>query len=183
MRRVIIILLAALFVDLSRANANETYDAWVLEPLEHNLISLVFRQMVPVNDDKVNTAELAFVCERNAKTVKFDVTLIPFDGTYNNQQDEVGILIEQGTDQKLNLFQKWHNGYKYIFLTRKVRDEDKIDRLVEYLKETEGKGIGQVTVLFPGAFDGNPKILNRVVVDLSGFSNGINALHQACLSN
>jgi hypothetical protein len=137
--------------------------------------------MVPLGDvgDKVTEADFAFICDRHSNPDPYKAMLIPFDGTYDNQQGEVSVLVEKGKDQNSNLLQKWQNGYKYLFLTQK----DKVTELMDYLKNAEASNINTVTLFFSGDFHGRLEKLNYITLDLSGFSGGLVALHAACQSN
>jgi hypothetical protein len=182
MRRGIISATAlVLWLGGSIANAADQYGEWSLEwsleKLNNGAPVLSNRDMRP-GEDKVLIAELGFMCDRRNKAGQIGATLIPFEGTYNNQQRDVRVLVEKTLHiiAPSDLSQTWHNGFKYIFLN----DQDLLDKLVAYLKFNEANGTESVHFLFSGDFNGKPDILNHVEITLSGFSDGFAALNTAC---
>jgi hypothetical protein len=149
----------------------EVFGDWSLERLPTS-ISLAYRASVP-QGDAIKTAELDFVC---GNAGKIGATIIPFDGTYDNQQDEVFVLVERYSRHSgSHLRQQWSNGYKYLFLSQQGR----VDDLVRFLKVAQGDGEASVEILFAGDFDGKGDIL-RIEVGLSDFSKGFSQLEAAC---
>jgi hypothetical protein len=68
--------------------------------------------------------------------------------------------------------QHWNN----IFL----ETSDEQEQLATYLKDKESQGIKSVHFYFPNDLDAGPEILNHVIVDVSGFTEGVVAFQQAC---
>jgi hypothetical protein len=161
----------------SVANAADRYGEWSFEKLNSSTPALFSREMRP-GEDKILIAELGFTCDRQHKAGQIVATLIPFEGTYINQQRDVLVLVEKSLHiiTPSDLSQKWHNGFKYIFLN----DQDLLDKLVTYLKINEANGTESVHFLFSGDFNGKPDILNHVDISLSGFSDGFAVLNTAC---
>ena len=155
------------------------YGEWSLGKLNNGAPVLSNRDMRP-GEDKVLIAELGFTCDRRNMAGQIGATLIPFEGTYNNQQRDVLVLVEKTLHgiTPSDLSQKWHNGFKYIFLN----DQDLLDELVTYLKTNELNGTKSVHFLFSGDFNGKSDILNHVEITLSGFSDGFSVLNTACKS-
>ena len=59
------------------------------------------------------------------------VILIPFDGTFQNDQEVIPVLIQKNADQYVDpsdLLQNWKNGTEYIFLEAK----DDVDELASF---------------------------------------------------
>jgi hypothetical protein len=177
MRRRIISAALVLWFGGSIANAADQYGKWSLETLNSGAPVLFNRDMRP-GEDKILVAELGFTCDRRYKARQIGAMLIPFEGTYNNQQHDVSVLVEKTlhTITPSDLSQKWQNGFKYIFLN----DQDLMDKLVTYLKINEVNGTKSAYFLFSGDPNGLPDILNHVDITLSGFSNGFAALDAAC---
>jgi hypothetical protein len=111
----------------------ETYGDWSLDKLKDGAaLALEYKQWITLPNNEINTASFVFVCDRRDRSGKISATLFPFDGTYNNQQDQVVVLIEHSSNPSAStlLMQIWSNGYKYIFL----HSTDDVERLVDYLK-------------------------------------------------
>jgi hypothetical protein len=129
MRREIISAAVVLLFGVCIANAADQYGAWSLEALNSGVRTLINRDMRPMND-RILVAELGFTCDRRNKVGEIGATLIPFDGTYNNQQGDVPVLVQKSPDHVTpsDLSQKWRNGFKYIF----VNDQDLMDKLITF---------------------------------------------------
>jgi hypothetical protein len=153
--------------------ATDQYGEWTLERPATNAIALSYRDIRPID----NVAELDFTCDRH-DTGKIGAMLIPFEGTYDNQQDDVPVLVQKSaeTTTPFDLSMKWRNGFKYIFLN----DQDLMNKLTMYLKGNEANGTEYVHFFFSGDFNGRLDILNHMVINLSGFSDGFAALNTAC---
>ena len=143
------------------------------------------QQIVTVNGPLIGCAatlspcaELGFICIERDGSRKFGATLLPFEGTYENAQDEVVVLIHKGPHYASpDLSQKWQNAHDYLFSD----SQDEIDAFVGYLTN-EANGEKSVYLSFSGDLFGRPAMLNVVTVDLSGFSNGFAALQTACVA-
>jgi hypothetical protein len=94
MRRGIISAALVLWLGGSIANAADQYGEWSLEKLNNSASVLSNGDMRP-GEDKVLIAELGFVCDRRNKAAQISATLIPFEGTYNNQQRDVVVWVEK----------------------------------------------------------------------------------------
>jgi hypothetical protein len=180
MRRGIIFAALVLWLGGSIANAADRYGEWYFEELNSGA-PLLFNKDTRPGEDKVLIAKLGFTCDRRQKAGQIGATLIPFEGTYNNQQRDVVVLAEKSLHiiTPSDLSQKWHNGFKYIF----VNEHNLMDELVMYLKTNEANGTQSVHFLFSGDFNGKSGILNHVDISLSGFSDGYAALNTACKAN
>ena len=151
--------------------------AWSIETLKDGeLILLIYRDYI-AQGDEIKFAELGFVCERK-RLNEIGARLLPFQGTYDNQQQDVSVLIEPGRNatDRVSLAQKWINGFNYIYLK-----QPEVGKLVQYLKQSEKDGVQSVNVLFSGDFEGHTEKLLKVVVELSGFSDGFVAFGKACV--
>ena len=68
------------------------------------------------DDNNLGTAELGFICIEKDGSRNFGGTLLPFEGTYENAQDEVVVLIHKGRYYASpDLSQKWQNTHDYSF--------------------------------------------------------------------
>jgi hypothetical protein len=96
-RRTLVIALL-LWVGETFAFATDQYGEWLLEKLNGNVIALSTKDMRSM-DDRVLIAELGFECDHRYKGQEIGATLIPFEGTHNNQQDDVPVLVQKLRDQ------------------------------------------------------------------------------------
>jgi hypothetical protein len=174
MRRFLLYTALALYFSVPSATAADRYGVWLLEQPRSAVFTLSFKQSVPLND-KVATSELGFICDQREKFL--GVILIPFDGTFRNQQDVIPVWIQQ-SDQydPFNLLQKWKNGTDYIFL----ESQDDVDELALFLKAEEIDSEKSIHFFFPNDGDAGPQNPNHIVVDVSGFSDGFSAFQTAC---
>jgi hypothetical protein len=89
--------------DGQAARAAETYGDWSLERLKDGAaFSLEYKQPIFLPNDAIDTASFAFVCDRQYLSGKIGALLIPFNEDYNNQQDEVLVLIGRSSEQGAN---------------------------------------------------------------------------------
>jgi hypothetical protein len=165
----------ALYFSVFSATAADRYGEWLLEQPRSSVLTLSFKQSVPLND-KIATSELGFICDQNDKSI--GVILIPVDGTFENRQRIIPVLIQKNKDRydPSDLVQHWNNGTEYIFL----ESNDDADKLASFLKANEADGVKSVHFFFPNDSDAGPQIANHVVVDVSGFSDGFAAFKMAC---
>jgi hypothetical protein len=152
---------------------------WSLKTLKDGaVLSLEYNQWITLSNDAIETASFGFSCDRRTPSGKIGATLFPFEGSYNNQQDEVPVLIERSSNESpdTSLLQKWGNGYKYIFLNPTAE----VKKLVEYLKSRQKEGSPFVDVLFSGDYNGRTEKLLKVAVALSNFSEAFSRFESAC---
>jgi hypothetical protein len=130
------------------------------------------------NRDKAATSELGFICHQENKLTLVGAILIPFDGTFQNRQSVIPVLIQQNQDRydRSDLLQHWKNGTDYISL----ESEDDVDELALFLKAREADGVKSVHFFFPNDADARPQISNHIIISVSGFSDGLSALLKAC---
>jgi hypothetical protein len=114
----------ALYFSVFSATAADRYGEWLLEQPRSSVLALSFKQSVPLND-KIATSELGFICDQNDKSI--GVILIPVDGTFENRQRIIPVLIQKNKDRydPSDLVQHWNNGTEYIF----VESNDDADML------------------------------------------------------
>jgi hypothetical protein len=175
--RLLLCAASALCLGMLAATAADRYGKWLLEQPQTSVVTLSFKQSVLLND-KAATSELGFICHQENKLSLVGVILIPFDGTFQNHQSVIPVLIQQNQDRydRSDLLQHWKNGADYISL----ESEDDVDELVLFLKAREADGVKSVHFFFPNDPDSSPQISNHIVIDVSGFSNGFVALIKAC---
>ena len=127
------------------ANAADRYGEWLLEQPRSSVLTLSFKQSVPLNN-KIATSELGFICDQRDKSRIVGVILIPFDGTFQNQQDVISVLIQKSSDQydPSDLLQNWKNGNDYIFL----ESQDDVNELASFIKANETHGVKSVHFFF-----------------------------------
>jgi hypothetical protein len=160
----------ALYFSVLTATAADRYGDWLLEQPRSSVLTLSFKQSVPLND-KIATSELGFICDQKEKSI--GVILIPVNGTFENRQRIIPVLIQKNKDRydPSDLLQHWKNGTEYIFFA---------DKLASFLKANEADGAKSVHFFFPNDSDAGPQIANHIVVDVAGFSDGFSAIQKAC---
>ena len=141
--------------------------------------TLSFKQTVQLNN-KIETLELGFICDRRKGSKSVGVILIPFDGTFQSDQDVIPVLIQKNADQydPSDLLQNWKNGVEYIFLEAK----DDVEGLASFLKANEMDGAKSVHFVFPNDTSDGPQTSNHIAINLSGFSDGYEAFQIECAS-
>jgi hypothetical protein len=156
-------------------SAAEKHGEWSLAQPNSAIFTLSFKRSIQVGD-KIGTSELGFICDRQNKFVR--AILIPVDGTYQNHQAVIPVVIQKNADEydRSDLLQHWNNAIEYIFLEAFEEQE----RLATYLKDKESQGIRSVHFYFPNDLDAGPEILNHVIVDVTGFTEGVVAFQEAC---
>src|SRR5580704_11420147 len=175
MRRFLLYSASVLCFSVFSATAADRYGEWLLEQPRSSLLTLSFKQSVPLNN-QIATSELGFICDQNDKSI--GVILIPVDGTFENRQRIIPVLIQKNKDRydPSDLVQHWNNGTEYIFL----ESNDDADKLASFLKANEADGVKTVHFFFPNDSDAGPQIANHVVVDVFRFSDGFAAFKMAC---
>jgi hypothetical protein len=159
--------------------AAPTKGEWSLKILKDGaVVSLEYSQWLSIPNEAIETASFTFVCDRRNRSGEIEATLFPFEGSYNNQQDEVPVLIERSSNPSDDapLFQKWLNGYKYIYL----HPRGEVTKLVEYFKNRQTKGTTSVDVIFSGDFSGGTEKLLRIGIVLTNFSEAFSRFQSAC---
>jgi hypothetical protein len=179
MRRFVLYIALALYFSAHSATAADRFGEWLLEQPRSFVLTLSFKQSVPLND-KIATSELGFICDQRDKSNVVGVILIPVDGTFENRQRIIPVLIQKNKDRydPSDLVQHWNNGTEYIFL----ESNDDADKLASFLKANEADGVKSVHFFFPNDTDAGSQIANHIVVDLSGFSDGFGAFQKVCAS-
>ena len=179
MRRFALYTALALYFSAHSAPAADRFGEWLLEQPRSFVLTLSFKQSVPLND-KIATSELGFICDQRDKSNVVGVILIPVDGTFENRQRIIPVLIQKDKDRydPSDLVQHWNNGTEYIFL----ESNDDVDKLSSFLKANEADGVKSVHFFFPNDTDAGSQIANHIVVDLAGFSDGFGAFQKVCAS-
>ena len=67
MRRFLLSTALALYFSVPAATAADRYGEWLLEQPRSFVLTLTFKQSVPLND-KIATSELGFVCDQRDKS-------------------------------------------------------------------------------------------------------------------
>ena len=175
MCRFLLFTAAALSFSVLAATAADRYGDWLLEQPRSTVLTLSFKQSASL-DNKIVTSELGFICDQKDKSI--GVILIPFDGTFENRQNVIPVLIQKSKDRSYpsDLLQQWKNRTDYIFLDPKAD----VDELASYLKANEADNVKSVHFFFPNDVDAAPQISTHIVVNISGFSDGFRALQMGC---
>jgi hypothetical protein len=179
MRRFVLYTALALYFSAHSAPAADRFGEWLLEQPRSFVLTLSFKQSVPLNG-KIATSELGFICDQRDKSNVLGVILMPVDGTFENRQRIIPVLIQRDKDRydPSDLVQHWNNGTEYIFLD----SNDDADRLASFLKANEADGVKSAHFFFPNDTDAGSQIANHIVVDLAGFSDGFGAFQKVCAS-
>ena len=119
---------------------------------------------------------LAFICNQQSKYVVG--VLAPSPGTFKNEQESISLAIQKSEDgyDPSDLLQRWENEGEYIFSEIPGEQED----LTSYLKDRESEGVTSVHFYFPNGLDTGTGTTNHVVIDLSGFSRGLETFKKRC---
>jgi hypothetical protein len=177
MRRFLVCTALALYFSVVAASAADRYGGWLLEQPRRSVLTLSFKQSVPLNN-KIATSELGFICDQRDKSKGVGVILIPFDGTFENRQNVVPVLIQKRSDRynPSDLLQHWKNGTDYIFSDSK----DDVDELSSFVKANETDGAKSVHFFFPNDLDTGSQRSNHIAINVSGFSDGFGAFQMGC---
>ena len=180
MRRLLLYTALALLFRILNATAADHYGEWLLERPRSFELTLTFKQSVPI-DNKIATSELGFICDQRGKLDTVGIILVPFDGTFENRQKLIPVLIQKNKNEydPSDLLQHWSNGTDYIFLESK----DDVDELAAFLRTNETDGAKYVHFYFPNDPDSGPQISNHIVIGISGFSEGFAAFKASCAAS
>jgi hypothetical protein len=161
------------------ATAADRHGGWLLEQPRNSERTLSFKQSVQLNN-KIETLELGFICDQSKNSKGVGAILIPFDGTFQNDQDVIPVLIQKNADRydPSDLLQNWKNGTEYIF----VESKDGVDELASFMKANEMDGAQSVHFVFANSPHEGHQTSNRVAINVSGFSKGFDAFQMACAS-
>jgi hypothetical protein len=78
--------------------AEDRYGGWLLEQPRSSVRTLSFKQSVQLNN-KIGTSELGFICDQRKSSKSVGVILIPFDGTFQSDQEVIPVLIQKNADR------------------------------------------------------------------------------------
>jgi hypothetical protein len=92
--------------------------------------TLSYKQPASINN-KTATSELAFLCDQKNRLGVSGTILVPFDGTFESQQDPIPVSIQKKADEfdRSDLLQKWKNGSEFLFSD--VTDDCRSDSFTE----------------------------------------------------
>jgi len=88
----------ALHFSVLGATAADRYGEWLLEQPRSFVLTLSFKQSVPL-DNNIATSELGFICDQRDNSKNVAAILVPFDGTFENQRGAIPVLIQKNSDQ------------------------------------------------------------------------------------
>jgi hypothetical protein len=131
---------------LAAANAEDVGKwKWELEQRRDFIFTLSYKQSASINN-KTATSELAFLCDQKNRLGVSGTILVPFDGTFESQQDPIPVSIQKKADEfdRSDLLQKWKNGSEFLFsdVTDDVAD------LIALLKEKAQTQVSSFTSIF-----------------------------------
>src|SRR6476620_1516835 len=140
--------------------ATDRYGGWLLEQPRSSVSTLSFKQTVQLNN-KIETLELGFICDRRRESKSVGVILIPFDGTFQSDQEVIPVLIQRNADRYVDpsdLLQNWKNGAEYIFMESK----DDVNELASIMKANEIDGTKSVHFVFANGPPEGPQTTNHI---------------------
>jgi hypothetical protein len=155
--------------------AGERFGQWSLEFQQEGVVTLKLKPSVSPSGG-FQAPEVAFVCNQESKYVV--VIVAPSPGTFQNQQERVSVAVQRTENDfdASDLLQQWDNEGDYIFAER----PDELDKFTSYLKAQEADGISSVNFYFPNDLVTGAGTTNQIVIDLSGFSKGMQRFEKAC---
>jgi hypothetical protein len=174
MRGIVLYAVLWLYVGCIPATAGERYQQWLLEPQGEGIIAFSFRSNS--SEDKIATSELAFVCNQESKYV--GVMLMPSQGTFKNQQDIIPVAIQKSENEfdSSGLLQSWEKRSRiYLF-----GNAGQAGGTCIVLIARENDRAKTVHFYFPNDLDARTPTTNHIVIDLSGFSAGLEAFKTQC---
>jgi hypothetical protein len=108
----------ALIASDAGANAPSVEDNVSKWTVEHRraVLTLSYKQTASI-DNKATTSELAFLCGQDTEFGLVGVMLVPFEGTFDGDQDPVPVLLLRQADDtgRSDLSQKWRNASDFLF--------------------------------------------------------------------
>ena len=155
------------------ATAGERFGQWSLESQGEGTFALAFKRSIPMKNGV--GPGLAFICQESKYVVG---VLAASPGTFKNEQESIPLAIQKSEDgyDPSDLLQRWENEGEYIFSEIPGEQED----LTSYLKDRESEGVKSVHFCFPNGLDTGTGATNHVVIDLSGFSRGLETFKKQC---
>jgi hypothetical protein len=97
--------------------------AWANAPgvgkwkVEHRraILMLSYQQTASI-DNETTTSEIAFLCDQDNEFGIVGVMLVPFDGTFESDQDQIPLLILREADDigRSDLSQRWRNADEFL---------------------------------------------------------------------
>jgi hypothetical protein len=78
--------------------AADRHGGWLLEQPRSSVRTLSFKQTAQLNN-KIETLELGFICDRRKSSKSLGAILIPFNGTFQYDRNVVPVLIQKNADQ------------------------------------------------------------------------------------
>jgi hypothetical protein len=155
--------------------AGERFGQWSLEFQEQCVVALKLKPSISL-DDGFEAPEVAFVCNQESRYVV--VMIAPSPGTLQNQQETVSVAIQKTENNydSSDLLQQWDDEGEYILLEK----PEEVNKLISYLKLRESDGSRSVNAYFSNDLATVPGTTNQVVIDLSGFSKGMQHFEKEC---
>jgi hypothetical protein len=174
MRRSVLYAALTLYVFGISATAGERFGQWSVESQGEGTFALAFKRSIPMQDG--SGPGLAFICNQESKYAVG--ILAPSPGTFKSEQESIPLAIQKSEDgyDPSDLLQRWENEGEYIFSEIPDEQED----LTSYLKVREAEGFKSVHFYFPNDLDATTPTTNHVVIDLPGFSSGLETFKKKC---
>ena len=147
---------------------------WELEERRGFVFTLSYKQSKFI-DNQTASSELAFLCDQRNRSGIVGAILVPFDRTFENQQDPIPVSIQEKADEfgPSDLLQKWKNGSEFLFSDVK----DDVADLIALLSEKDTQSDKSVHFYFP-----SQQASDHIAVDASGFAAKFVEFEKGCAS-
>jgi hypothetical protein len=169
----------ALIASYAGANAPSVRDNVGKWTVEHRRTVLTLSKQTASIDNGKATSELSFLCDPGNEFGVVGVMLVPFEGTFDGDQDPVPVLILRQGDEtgRSDLSQRWRNANEFLFSDS---FEDLTD-LINLLMDKSTDADTSVHFRFSGGGSGQLKS-NHIVVDAKGFEARFAEFENECAS-
>jgi hypothetical protein len=169
--------LIATYVEANVPSVKDDVSKWTVER-RRTLLTFSYKQTALI-DNKATTSELTFLCDQGSEFGVVGVMLVPFEGTFDGDQDPVPVLVlRQGSDTgRSDLSQKWRNANEFLFSDS---FEDLSD-LINLLMDKSSDADTSVHFRFSSGGGGQLKSYH-IVVDAEGFGARFAEFENECAS-
>jgi hypothetical protein len=163
---------------MGAAIADENRGSWTVEH-RHGIWTLSYKQIAFSNNQTI-TSELAFVCGQKDDHGIGGAILVPFDGTFDSDQDPIPVLIQKQSDgpERSDLSQKWANRHEFLL---SQSPEDVAD-LITLLTDKSSDADTSVHFRFPSGINAGQVRSNHLVIDVEGFGAKFSEFENDCTS-
>jgi hypothetical protein len=163
---------------MDAAAADDARGSWTVEH-RHEIWTLSYKQIAFSNNQTI-TSELAFVCGQKDDHGVGGAILVPFDGTFDSDQDPIPVLIQRQSDgpERPDLSQEWANHSEFLF---SQSPEDVTDLITLFMDKSSDADTA-VHFRFPSGSNAGKVKSNHIVVDAEGFAAKFSEFENDCTS-